>query len=426
MTEKKRSRDDIRQLFQSVVEFPDYGVDGGYSMINEGRDVKNAKVKEQGPVKAPYYLIDEAKLERNLRAMASVRKRAGVKILLAQKAFSCYATYPLVAKYLDGTTASGVYEARLAHEEMPGRENHVFNPAFTDEEFAAVSKWCDHVVLNTVGQVRRFKTQLADRGARPKRKSPSLGLRVNPGYSEVATEIYNPCAKGSRLGVPREFLKAEDLADVEGLHFHTMCEQGADVLARTLKVFEEKFGEFLPRMKWVNFGGGHHITKPGYDVPLLVKTLKAFRRRHPHLTVYLEPGEAIALDAGELVASVKEVIDYGVPIAVLDVSAECHMPDVIEMPYRPPVKGAGQPGEKKFTYRLTGPTCLAGDVIGDFSFARRLKPGDEVRFGDMAIYTMVKNNTFNGMPLPSILLRAKDGTVRPWKTFGYRDFKSRL
>ena len=376
-------------------------------------------------VKTPYYLIDEKRLEKNLKILASVRKRAGVKILLAQKAFSCYATYPLVAKYLDGTTASGVFEARLAHEEMPNRENHVFNPAFSDEEFAAVSKWCDHIVLNTVSQVKRFTSFVRLRPS-PSPRVPSLGLRVNPGYSEVATAIYNPCAKGSRLGVPRKFLKASDLAGVEGLHLHTMCEQGADVLARTIPVFENRFGEFLPQMKWVNFGGGHHITKPGYDVGLLVKTLKGFRKRHPHLTVYLEPGEAIALDAGELVASVKEIIDYGTPIAVLDVSAECHMPDVIEMPYRPPVKGAGKPGEKRFTYRLTGPTCLAGDVIGDFSFARRLKAGDEVRFGDMAIYTMVKNNTFNGMPLPSIALKRRSGALKLVRAFGYADFKNRL
>ena len=384
-----------------------------------------------GAVKTPYYLVDEAKLERNLKVLASVRKRAGVKILLAQKAFSCYATYPLVARYLDGTTASGVYEARLAHEEMPTRENHVFNPAFSNEEFDMVSKWCDHIVLNSVEQVRRF----VPRGARDSKRAtarsqeswkPSIGLRVNHGYSEVETEIYNPCAKGSRLGVPREFLRAEDLEGVEGLHFHTMCEQGADVLVRTLAVFEAKFGEFLPQMKWVNFGGGHHITRKGYDVGLLVKTLRDFRRRHPNLEVYLEPGEAVALGAGELVSSVREIIDYGVPIAVLDVSAECHMPDVIEMPYRPPVKGAGEPGERRFTYRLTGPTCLAGDVIGDFSFARRLKPGDEVRFGDMAIYTMVKNNTFNGMPLPAVVLKRKGGAHEVLRTFGYADFKRRL
>ncbi len=378
-------------------------------------------------MKTPYYLIDEAALERNLKVLASVRRRAGVKTLLAQKAFSCFASYPLVAKYLDGTTASGVYEARLAHEEMPGRENHVFNPAFTDEEFAAVSRWCDHIVLNTVGQVKRFAAK-GDRDSKrtTTRQKPSIGLRVNPGYSEVETEIYNPCAKGSRLGVPRAFIHEGDLIGVEGLHFHTMCEQGADVLARTLQHFEKKFGEFLPRMKWVNFGGGHHITKKGYDVALLVKTLKDFRKRYPNLEVYLEPGEAVALDAGELVSSVKEIIDYGTPIAVLDVSAECHMPDVIEMPYRPPVKGSGMPGEKKFTYRLTGPTCLAGDMIGDFSFARRLRAGDEVRFGDMAIYTMVKNNTFNGMSLPSIVLRKKNGREVLLREFGYADFKARL
>ena len=378
-------------------------------------------------MKTPYYLIDEAKLERNLKVLASVRKRAGVKILLAQKAFSAFDTYPLIAKYLDGTTASGLYEARLAHEEMPTRENHVFNPAFSDEEFAEVAKICDHIVLNSVGQVRRFVSRVSgDNKRTTTRRRPSIGLRVNPGYSEVETEIYNPCSKGSRLGVPRKFLKAADLEGVEGLHFHTMCEQGADVLARTLPHFEKKFGEFLPRMKWVNFGGGHHITKKGYDIALLVRALKDFRKRHPNLEVYLEPGEAIALNAGTLVTSVREVVDYGTPIAILDASAECHMPDVIEMPYRPPIKGAGKPGEKRYTYRLGGPTCLAGDVIGDYSFARRLKPGDEVVFGDMAIYTMVKNNTFNGMPLPSIALRKKNGRIVLLRAFGYADFKSRL
>ena len=376
-------------------------------------------------LRTPYYLIDEAALERNLKILASVRKRAGVKILLAQKAFSAFDTYPLVSKYLDGTTASGIYEARLAHEEMPTRENHVFNPAFTDEEFAEVTKWCDHIVLNSVSQTRRF-TRLLNRLTAQSLNRPSLGLRVNPGYSEVSTEIYNPCVKGSRLGVPRAFIQEGDLDGVEGLHFHTMCEQGADVLARTLPHFEEKFGEFLPQMKWVNFGGGHHITKKGYDIALLVKTLKGFRKRHSNLEVYLEPGEAIALNAGTLVTSVREVFDYGMPIAILDASAECHMPDVIEMPYRPPIKGAGRPGEKRYTYRLGGPTCLAGDVIGDYSFARRLKPGDEVVFGDMAIYTMVKNNTFNGMPLPSIAIKRKSGRIGLLRAFGYEDFKRRL
>ena len=367
--------------------------------------------------KTPYYLIDEAKLERNLGILATVRRRAGVKILLAQKAFSAFDLYPLVAKFLDGTTASGLYEARLAHEEMPDRENHVFNPAFTEDEMRSLVKWCDHIVFNSVAQWKRFR-------AFP--KLPSAGVRVNPGYSEIEHDIYNPCVKGSRLGVPRECVSEGDLDGLEGLHFHTMCEQGADVLARTLPHFEGKFGDFLPRLKWVNFGGGHHITKPGYDVALLVRTLRDFRRRHPNLEVYLEPGEAIALNAGTLVTTVREVFDYGTPIAILDASAECHMPDVIEMPYRPPLRGAGMPGEKRFTYRLGGPTCLAGDVIGDYSFARRLKPGDELVFGDMAIYTMVKNNTFNGMPLPAIAVRRRDGSVETLREFGYGDFKRRL
>lgn len=365
----------------------------------------------------PYYLIDESRLERNLKLLARVRKLAGVKILLAQKAFSAFDVYPLIARYLDGTTASGRFEAQLAHEEMPGRENHVFNPAFTEAEMADLVKWCDHIVFNSVAQWRRF---------RDFPHLPSAGLRVNHGYSEIEHDIYNPCVAGSRLGVPRKFVSAADLEGLEGLHFHTMCEQGAEVLARTLPHFEAQFGEFLPRLKWVDFGGGHHITKPGYNVPLLVKTLKDFRRRHPHLTVYLEPGEAIALNAGTLVATVREVFDYGVPIAILDASAECHMPDVIAMPYRPPLAGAGMPGEKRYTYRLGGPTCLAGDVIGDYSFARPLKPGRQLVFGDMAIYSMVKNNTFNGIPLPAIAIKRKSGKVETLREFSYADFKSRL
>ena len=368
-------------------------------------------------MKTPYYLLDEAKFERNLKILAAVRKRAGVKILLAQKAFSCFALYPLISRYLDGTTASGIFEARLAHEEMPGRENHVFNPAFTEDEMRDIVKWCDHIVFNSVAQWKRFRDFPG---------LPSAGLRVNPGYSEVEHEIYNPCAPGSRLGVPRDFVDAADLEGLEGLHFHSMCEQGADVLARTLPHFERLFGEFLPRMKWVNFGGGHHITKPGYDVALLVKLLKDFRRRHPWLEVYLEPGEAIALNAGTLVTTVREILDYGTPIAILDASAECHMPDVLAMPYRPVIGGAAEPGVKRYTYRLGGPTCLAGDVIGDYSFSRRLRPGDTLTLHDMAIYSIVKNNTFNGIPLPSIALKEKSGKIRALREFSYADFKTRL
>ena len=365
----------------------------------------------------PYYLIDEAKLERNLKILAAVRKRAGVKILLAQKAFSCFHTYPLVARYLDGTTASGIYEARLAHEEMPGRENHVFNPAFTESEMASIVKWCDHIVFNSVAQWKRFRDFPS---------LPSAGIRVNPRYSEVEHEIYNPCAPNSRLGVPPGFLDAADMEGLEGIHFHTMCEQGADVLERTLAHFERHFAHLLAPLKWVNFGGGHHITRKGYDVARLVRILKDFRRRHPHLQIYLEPGEAVALNAGTLVASVREVIDYGSPIAILDASAECHMPDVLAMPYRPVITGAGDPGEKRYTYRLGGPTCLAGDIIGDYSFSHRLKPGERLTLHDMAIYSMVKNNTFNGIPLPAIILKTKSGALRTLREFSYEDFKSRL
>jgi carboxynorspermidine decarboxylase len=369
--------------------------------------------------KTPFYLIDEAALERNCRVLARVRREAGVKILLAQKAFSAWKTYPLLARHLDGTTASGLFEARLASEEMPDRENHVYAPAFSEADFRAVLRVCDHVVLNSPAQVAKF-------AARARRAGVSPGLRVNPRYSEVATKIYDPCAADSRLGTPRGAVTDAVVAQVDGLHFHALCEQGADVFVRVLERFEAQFGEFLPRLKWVNFGGGHHVTRRGYDVRLLVRTLKAFRRRRPNLEVYLEPGEAVALDAGTLVASVLAVEDFGTPFAILDTSAECHMPDVIEMPYRPRVAGAGEKGEKAFTYRLGGPTCLAGDVIGDYSFDRPLKPGDRVVFEDMAIYTMVKNNTFNGMPLPSIVLRTKGGRLRTLRAFGYADFKSRL
>ena len=376
----------------------------------------------------PRYVIDEAVLERNLETLASVRQRAGVKILLAQKAFACFDLYPLVAKYLDGTTASGLYEARLAREEMPGKENHVFAPAFRDEDMPELLSIVNHIVFNSPRQVEKF-------GGMARAAGVSVGLRVNPEVSVATTPAYDPCRPGSRLGTTRSVTASVATCEalpVDGLHFHCLCEQGVEELRKVLAGFEEKFGDLLPRMKWVNFGGGHHVTRTDYDVEGLVTLLLDFKRRHPHLTVYLEPGEAVALDAGTLEASVLEIQPPGadgVSNAILDVSAACHMPDVLEMPYTPQVRVEGERGKVKgerFVYRFGGPTCLAGDVIGTYGFARPLREGDTVVFQDMAIYSMVKNNTFNGMPLPSIAVRRKTGKVELLREFGYADFKGRL
>ena len=374
-------------------------------------------------MKPPRYLIDEARLEENLKLLDSVRRRAGVKILLAQKAFSCFDLYPLCAKYLDGTTASGLFEARLAHEEMPDRENHVFAPAFRAEDMPELLDIVNHIVFNSPRQVETF-------GAMARAAGVSVGLRVNPEISVATTPAYDPCRPGSRLGTTRTTLNSQlsTLTLIDGLHFHCLCEQGVEELRKVLAGFRERFGDLLPEMKWVNFGGGHHITRKDYDVEGLVALLVDFRRRHPHLTVYLEPGEAVALDAGTLESTVLEIQPpvNGVSNAILDVSAACHMPDVLEMPYTPRVTGAtiGEGGPCVYTFG--GPTCLAGDVIGTYSFPQPLAEGDTVVFEDMAIYSMVKNNTFNGMPLPSIAVRRKSGAVELLRKFGYDDFKSRL
>jgi carboxynorspermidine decarboxylase len=368
-------------------------------------------------VPTPAYVVDEAALTRNLEILEGVRAATDCKILLAQKAFSMFAVYEMIGWYLDGTTASGIYEARLGREEM-GKETHVFSPSYTDQDFGALLDLCDHLSFNSFSQWERFRDRALLSGK-------SFGMRVNPEHSTQAHGIYDPCAAFSRLGVTRKNFREDLLDGIEGLHFHTLCEQNADALAETLAAFEDKFGEFIPRMKWVNFGGGHHITRPDYDLPLLVNTVRQFRNKYG-VEVYLEPGEAVALNAGYFVSTVIDVVENGMDIAILDASAACHMPDVIEMPYRPPVQNGGRPGEKPHIFRLAGPTCLAGDVIGDYSFDEPLKSGDKVIFEDMAIYTMVKNNTFNGMPLPSIYLRGKDGQIRLVKEFGYEDFKGRL
>jgi len=372
----------------------------------------------------PCYVIDRDRLESNLKVLRGVMDRTGCRILLAQKAFSCYVVYPLISEYLCGATASGLFEARLCHEEMPGRENHIFSPAFREEDMPEILSICDHIVFNSIRQLSLF-------GPRAKEAGLQVGLRINPQISTQPSEhaIYDPCAPGSRLGVTLdEFRKApaELVGLLDGLHFHTLCEQNSDDLETTLNGFEEQFREWLPQMKWVNFGGGHHITRADYDIPLLERCIKRMSEGYG-LLVYLEPGEAIALNAGYLHTQVLEVQHHAgaMDIAIVDTSAACHMPDVLEMPYRPPLSDSGQPEEKAYTYRLGGPTCLSGDIIGEYSFDNPIKEGQTLVFEDMAIYSMVKNNTFNGMPLPSIYLK-QGSEYTLIKSFGYSDFKSRL
>ena len=370
----------------------------------------------------PCYVIDEKKLKENLEILGDVREKAGCKILLAQKAFSCFYEYPLIGQYLDGTTASGLYEARLGKEEM-GKENHVFAPAYKDADIKELGEICDHIIFNSFAQLRRHKDAVSGK---------SLGLRINPECSTQGDHaIYDPCAPGSRLGVTKEVFDCEIATEPElfealdGLHFHTLCEQNADDLAKTLEAVEEKFGPWLSKIKWLNMGGGHHITRDDYDRELLIKCIRHIRDTYG-VEVYLEPGEAIALNAGYLVTEVMDIVENGLSVLILDASAACHMPDVLEMPYRPPLKDSGKPGEKAYTYRLSSCTCLAGDVIGDYSFDKQIQVGDKLYFQDMAIYSMVKNNTFNGIPLPGIAVMKEDGDCEMIRTFGYEDFKGRL
>ncbi len=374
----------------------------------------------------PCYLLDEAQLRRNGEILLGVQQRTGCKILLAQKAFSNFDLYPVLAPYLAGTEASGLYESRLGKEELPDKENHVFCAAYRADEFAELLQYADHIVFNSPRQLARF-------GAAAKAAGKSLGLRINPECStQEGHEIYDPCAPGSRLGTTRaqwnaavqEHLELPALLD--GLHFHTLCEQDSDALAQTLHAVEAGFGDLLPQMKWLNFGGGHHITRPGYNLQTLETCIVRMQQTYG-VQVYLEPGEAWALNAGYLVTTVLDTLQNGeTSLAILDMSAACHTPDVIEMPYRPPLLDAGEPGEKRCTIRLGGPTCLAGDVIGDYSFDAPLAEGDRLLFGDMAIYSTCKNNTFNGMPLPDIWVLHEDGTPEQLARFGYADFKMRL
>lgn len=374
-------------------------------------DFKNLK-------KTPCYIIDEAKLIRNLEILRGVWERTGCEILLAQKAFSCYYFYPLIGQYLSGTACSGLYEAKLGLEEM-GKENHVFSAAYREDEIDEIIEYCDHIIFNSFGQLERYRNKVLSAGKK-------IGLRINPEYStQEGHEIYDPCSPKSRLGITLRHFQPDKLCGVTGLHFHTLCEQNSDDLETTLNAVEEQFGEYLHKMEWINFGGGHHITRDDYDLARLERCIRRMQEKYG-LKVYLEPGEAVALNAGYLVTRVLDLTENDMPIAILDTSAACHMPDVLEMPYRPPLRNSGQPGKKPFTYRLGSQTCLAGDMIGEYSFDEPLESGDTLIFEDMAIYSMVKNNTFNGMPLPSIGVLHRDGTFELLKKFSYEDFKSRL
>ncbi len=367
----------------------------------------------------PCYIVDERLLKRNLEVLKSVQDRTGCKILLALKGFSMHAVFPLVGQYLKGITASSLFEARLGYENM-GKEVHIYAPAYVDEEFDEILEYSDHIVFNSFNQWNRFKQKVKNSP-----KKISCGIRVNPEYSEIQVPIYNPCYANSRLGVTLANFKPDELEGIEGIHFHTLCEQNSDTLERTIKVVDEKFGPYIARMKWLNMGGGHHITRPDYDIETLIRCILYFKEKYG-VEVYLEPGEAIALNTGFLVAKVLDIIHNGMDLAILDTSAACHMPDVLEMPYRPNIIGAGNPGEFAHTYRLGGLTCLSGDVIGDYSFKQPLNIGDKLVFCDMAHYTMVKNNMFNGVNLPAIALFNEEEGIKIIRTFKFEDYASRL
>lgn len=380
-------------------------------------------------LKTPCYIIDEKKLKENLTILRDLEQKSGCHVLLAQKAFSMYRLYPLMGEYLSGTTASGLYEARLGKEEM-GKENHVFAPAYKKDDMKELVEICDHIIFNSFSQyeTHRDMIQAHNTALNEKQKKVSIGIRVNPECSTQGEHaIYDPCASGSRLGVTKANFPDTLPADIEGLHFHTLCEQDSDDLIKTFHAFEEKFGSYLKseQMKWLNLGGGHHITRKGYHLKELEDLISYIKETY-QVEVYLEPGEAVALNAGYLLTEVMDIVKNDLDILILDASAACHMPDVLEMPYRPPLKDAYPAGEKKYTYRLSSLTCLAGDVIGDYSFEKEIHIGDKLLFEDMAIYSMVKNNTFNGIPLPAIVLRKEDGTTETIKEFGYEDFKGRL
>ncbi len=369
---------------------------------------------------SPCWLLEENKLKNNLEILKNIKDKTGVKILLALKGYALWKSFDLVSKYLDGCCASGLNEAMLAKEEFR-KEVHTYSPAFKNEEIEKIANISNHLVFNSRNQLEKFATK-----AKEINPNISIGLRVNPETSHAPVEIYNPCGLYSRLGIKESDFKEEFLAKIDGLHFHALCEEDSSSLQAVLETFEDKFGKFLHKLKWVNFGGGHHITKKGYNVELLIELLTNFKRKYQHLEVYLEPGEAVGWETGTLVTTVLDIVHNGLDIAILDSSAEAHMPDTIIMPYRAEVQGAKEANKLPYTYRLAGNTCLAGDIMGDYSFDKPLQIGDKVVFKDQMHYTMVKATTFNGINLPSIAILRENGNIDVVKEFGYSEFKNRL
>lgn len=366
-------------------------------------------------LKTPYYLVDETLLKNNLELLKTVKDRSGAKILLAQKAFSMFHYYPLISRYLDGTTSSGLFEARLAHEHFK-KEIHVFGPAYRDDEIDELLSYADHIVFNSMSQLHRFK----DKAVALKK---TIGVRINPEISTQGGGMYDPCSPSSRMGIKEEHFDETMLPYISGLHFHTLCQQNSDALETTLQEVERRFGKFFSKLKWLNFGGGHHITRKDYDIEKLISLIRHYKEKYG-FEIYLEPGEGVVLNTGFLVSSVLDIVKNDMDIAILDASATCHMPDVLEMPFEPPVVGAVK--HSPYQYRLSGPTCLSGDNIGKYHFLSPLKVNDKIIFEDMALYTMVKNNTFNGTPLPAIYARNPQGEDILVKAFGYEDFKHKL
>lgn len=384
------------------------------------KEINRLRRIAKGAIETPVYLLDEVLIEKNMKVLRHVKERTGCKVFHALKAYASFATFPMMSGYLDGTCASGLNEARLGYEEFK-KEVHTFSAAYREKEINQILKYSDSIIFNSFYQLEQY-------GKTAKKSGVEIGLRVNPGHAEVTTEIYNPCAPYSRLGIVHSIFKQEfpkHKSFVDGLHFHALCQQNADVLERILKSFEKLYGKNIKGLKWVNFGGGHHITRDDYDVELLIRLISDFKNKY-EVQVYLEPGEASVYNAGVLISSVLDIVVNKTEIAIMDTSAETHMPDVLLMPYRPHILGSGRKNEKKYRYRLAGPSCLAGDIIGEYSFDKPLKRGDKLIFTDMALYSIVKNTTFNGINLPDIAVIRDGGKIEVVKKFGYKDYRERL